>query len=186
MGFRSPHGQTGGCRLALGRQILYRWRPAVRRCKPLKPAAGKQPVPTAGEAPQVRFRTGKGQAPGTDAGRFGFGAEDSAAGWAARVRSPERVLGIAGFFLAAFFLADFPVGFFLVTLAGAFLAAFRIVDFAAVLRVDFFLEIRFLLVLLRALFFFAIRTSCISVTSFNAGPRPLCSLHPDTKRPGRA
>ena len=119
---------------------------------------GFKAVRTAGETRQVRFPTGNGQAPGTNAGLGVSGAGSSAAGWADGVSGAARRRGAAGFFLAAFFRADFTVGFFLPVfradalradlagdrvfraglpatlffLAGDLLAAFR-------LRADFFL-----------------------------------------------
>ena len=73
---------------------------------------------------------GKGQAPGIATGLGVCGAERSEAGWAEGAEGAGRRLRTAGFFLAAFFLADFLVGFFLPALPEARLRAF----FAAALR----------------------------------------------------
>jgi hypothetical protein len=99
-------------RLAAEGRIRYRPNPAVRP----ENLTGSQTVhsrPTAGETRQVRFPTGNGQAPGIKAGLGVSGAGSSAAGWAVGVSGAARRRGAAGFFLAAFFRADFTVGFFL-------------------------------------------------------------------------
>src|SRR4051794_20940582 len=85
-------------RLAAVRRILYRWRPAVPTGK--APAQGLVPK-------------GKGHAPGTATGVGVSGTGGAAADCAAKVSAIEEPRGAAGFFLAAFFLADFSVGFFL-------------------------------------------------------------------------
>jgi hypothetical protein len=78
--------------------------PTVRRRKPTDRRHGED---------QDRFPMGNGHAPGIETGLGVSGAGGLAAGWADRASGTERRRRIAGFFLAAFFLADFLVGFFL-------------------------------------------------------------------------
>jgi hypothetical protein len=85
-------------RLAAGRGILYRWRPAV---------------PPARSTVHGLVPTGKGQAPGIATGLGVSGAGGAEPDPRVSASGAEYLPGAAGFFLAAFFLADFSVGFFL-------------------------------------------------------------------------
>jgi len=77
---------------------------------------------------QGRLDIGKGQAPGMAIGRGVSGAATEDCNWVIG-RGVRRFLGAADFFLAAFFLADFSVGFFLAC-AGAFAGRFPVIRFA--------------------------------------------------------
>jgi hypothetical protein len=70
------------------------------------------------------------------------GAGGSAAGWVVRASGAERRRRAAGFFLAAFFLADFLVGFFLAVAprAACFRAGARAV-FLPTRALSFFLRV---------------------------------------------
>lgn len=98
--------------LAVTGWILYRWRPAVLPDSTLALAAMSRRL-QAWRLSYDRFPMGNGQAPGMATGRGVAGARGSAAGWADRDTGAGSALRTAGFFLAAFFLADFTVGFFL-------------------------------------------------------------------------
>ena len=133
-----------------------------------------------------RFPMGNGQAPGIDTGLGASGAGGSAAGWAVRVPGAVRRLWAAGFFLAAFTLADFLVGFFLPAVrAGVFAADLRPANRFVALRTSFFFVLGFFAARFRAAFLtLAMVPSCIEALS--AKPRSSCSRRRDTKRRDQA
>ena len=107
-------------RLADDDRIRYLWRPAVPpRRDPSLRADGVRCRTAETVSGQVPFPMGNGQAPGIATGRGVSGVGGAAAVLAAEVLRAGFRLGAAGFFLAAFFLADFSVGFFLPVLPRA-------------------------------------------------------------------
>jgi hypothetical protein len=97
--------------------LLFRRRNPTPVCRKLDP----DPAST-GQGSQGLLPMGNGQAPGIEIGR---GVRGAATGAAVRATGcgAGRFSGMADFFLAAFFLADFSVGFFLLCACGALLRA---------------------------------------------------------------
>src|SRR5688572_15886052 len=138
---------------------------------------------------------GNGQAPGIETGLGVSGAGSGAAGWAAEVAGAGDLRGAVGFFLAAFFLADFRVGFFLAVACFAPRAALvgflRAADFAARVfaRSDLFFFARLPPGASLRRFFFALairsppRVGLSRVSAVRPEPG---SRHRDTARRGRA
>ena|SRR5688572_3095306 len=119
---------------------------------------------------------GNGQAPGIETGLGVSGAGSGAAGWAAEVAGAGDLRGAVGFFLAAFFLADFRVGFFLAV--ACFAPRFALPRAAADLRerglalarTGFFFFARALAAAALRAFFFA-----VAICAFSCGRRFQCN-----------
>ena len=119
---------------------------------------------------------GNGQAPGIETGLGVSGAGSGAAGWVAVPAGAGDLRGAVGFFLAAFFLADFRVGFFLAV--ACFVPRWALPRAAADLRerwlalarTGFFFFARALAAAALRAFFFA-----VAICAFSCGRRFQCN-----------
>jgi hypothetical protein len=118
---------------------------------------------------------GNGQAPGIETGLGVSGAGSGAAGWVAVPADAGDLRGAVGFFLAAFFLADFRVGFFLAV--ACFAPRFALpragdlrVGWPGLARTGFFFFARALAAAALRAFFFA-----VAICAFSCGRRFQCS-----------